>query len=91
MMYEVSSRQTDRIVIACDSTSGEIAARGMYTLLHCPPVPAGNFVLARRHDDGRSVVLAMGRMHSNCMSSNLAQLRRLGAELGANEVHLLPA
>lgn len=60
------------------------------TLLECPPLGPGNYVLVRRHADG-AVILQLGRLASDAPSLNLALIRRRGAELGANEVHWFAA
>lgn len=57
------------------------------TLLTCPPLNQGNYVLLRRETDGGATLLALGRLVSHTPSLNLAMIRRRGAELGANEVH----
>ena len=56
------------------------------TLLDCPPLKPGNYVLLRREAAGGATLLAMGRLISHTPSLNLAMIRRRGAELGANEV-----
>ena len=57
------------------------------TLLACPPLNPGNYVLVRREPEGGATLLALGRLVSHTPSLNLAMIRRRGAELGANEVH----
>lgn len=64
---------------------------GVFTLIGCPPVGRGNFILLKREPGGGATLLAMGRLQQDCETLNLAHIRRLGAELGANEVHLFPA
>lgn len=87
MLYEVSSSQR------CGSVSEPRKPRqgGVFTLIGCPPVGRGNFILLKREPEGGSTLLAMGRLQQDCESLNLAHIRRLGAELGANEVHIFPA
>jgi hypothetical protein len=87
MLYEVRSAQCRA------EAEQEPPARsgGAFSLIDCPPVGRGNFVLLRRDENGSATLLAMGRLQQNSETLNLAQIRRLGAELGANEVHLFPA
>lgn len=68
--------------------SGRRYVHTVYSLLECPEVPQGNFILARREADGRRTVLAIGHLARECPSLNLAELRQRGARLGANEVHV---
>lgn len=65
-------------------------AGGKFSLIGCPPIGQGNFVLARREADGTAKVLHMGRSANSSPSLNLARVRHLGALMGANEVHVLP-
>lgn len=68
--------------------SGKRYVHTVYNLLECPALPAGNYVLVRREQNGRHTVLAIGRVSSAAHSLNLAEIRRRGAELGADEVHV---
>jgi hypothetical protein len=68
--------------------SGRRYVHTVYSLVECPEVPQGNFVLARREADGRRTVLAIGHLTRESPSLNLAELRQRGARLGANEVHI---
>lgn len=94
MIYEVRRQDNKRVCRVSDGTSGSgpgtEPARGAFSLLECPPIAPGNFILLKRDDDGGSRLLAMGRVRNDCASLNLAHVRRLGAELGANEVRLFP-
>ena len=65
-------------------------AGGKFSLIECPPIGPGNFVLARREADGSAKVLHLGRSANSSPSLNLARVRHLGALMGANEVHVLP-
>lgn len=60
----------------------------VYDLLDCPEMPQGNYMLVKRDDQGRRSVLALGHLNHQSASLNLAELRRRGARLGANEVHV---
>lgn len=68
--------------------SGRRYVHTIYSLIDCPEIPAGNYVLVRREGRGRRSVLAVGRVESDAPSLNLAELRQKGALLGANEVHV---
>ncbi|MEQ1577068.1 MAG: hypothetical protein ABL894_05380 [Hyphomicrobium sp.] len=60
----------------------------IYSLIECPALVSGNYVLVRRDDNGERTVLAIGSAAQQAASLNLADIRRRGAELGANEVHI---
>lgn len=68
--------------------SGRRYVHTIYNLIECPAIPAGNYVLVHRDGEGRRLVLAVGRVGHAAASLNLAEIRRRGAELGANEVHV---
>ncbi len=68
--------------------SGRRYVHTIYSLVECPAIPAGNYVLVHRDAEGRRLVLAIGRVGNTSASLNLAEIRRRGAELGANEVHV---
>lgn len=68
--------------------SGRRYVHTVYSLVECPAMPAGNYVLVHRDTDGRRHVLAIGRIGHAAASLNLAEIRRRGAKLGANEVHV---
>lgn len=91
MIYEVHCNDAKR---ACrsDGTAGDgrAPARGAFSLIECPPIAPGNFILLKRDDGGATRLLAMGRVRNDSASLNLAHVRKLGAELGANEVRLFP-
>lgn len=91
MIYEVRHQSPNRVVRSSDETVDFAAARGAFSLVECPPIAPGNFILLRRDETGRTHLLAMGRVRNDSGSLNLAHIRRLGAELGANEVRLFPS
>ena len=63
----------------------------VHPLLFCPQLPQGTrYMLVRREWPGVRNVMAVGRAQSAHGTVNLADVRRSGAELGANEVHVLP-
>jgi ATP-dependent helicase YprA (DUF1998 family) len=73
------------------SASGRRLRHIVYSLIGCPAVKAATYILVRREPDGTSSVLAVRRTRSAAPSLNLARIRRAGARLGANEVHLYQA
>jgi len=68
--------------------SGQRYVHTIYSLIECPEVPSGNYVLVRRTDEGRRIALSIGRARHDAASLNLAEIRQRGAQLGANEVHV---
>jgi hypothetical protein len=68
--------------------SGRRYVHTVYSLIECPMLAAGNYVLVRRDANGDRAVLAIGSAVLEAPSLNLAEIRRRGAELGANEVHV---
>jgi hypothetical protein len=68
--------------------SGRRYVHTIYSLIECPALPAGNYVLVRREANGVRNVLSVGRVSNESASLNLAEIRKLGAELEANEVHV---
>ena len=68
--------------------SGRSFIYTVYSLIGCPAFEAGNFILVRRGADGRRKPLGIGRTETPTASLNLARIRREGAGLGANEVHV---
>jgi hypothetical protein len=68
--------------------SGARYVHSIYNLFECPPVDVGNYVLVKRHSDGRRTVLSIGRAAHTVSTLNLAEIRQRSAELGANEVHI---
>jgi len=80
---EVPARQQ-----AWRGASGKAYAHCVYSLIGCPPLPAASYVLVWRDGHGRRTALRVGLGESNAPTLNLAQVRRRGAQLGANEVHV---
>ena len=68
--------------------SGQRYVHTVYNLLDCPALPAGNYILVDASLTGKRTVLSIGRVTHQAASLNLAEIRRRGAELGANEVHV---
>jgi hypothetical protein len=68
--------------------SGRRYAHHVYGLVECPPLPAANYILVRRDAGGRRTALRIGIGRSKAPTLNLAEVRRYGAQAGANEVHV---
>ncbi len=68
--------------------SGRRYVHTVYSLIECPALASGNYVLVRRQANGERTALAIGSAIQDAASLNLAEIRRRGAELGANEVHV---
>ncbi len=68
--------------------SGARYLHSVYSLLDCPSLPKATYIIVRREDDGTCRPLHIGQTVEDTQSLNLALLRRLGARLGANEVHI---
>jgi hypothetical protein len=68
--------------------SGHGYAHSVYSLIACPPLPQSSYILVRRDAYGRRTALRVGLGQSDAPTLNLAQVRRRGAQLGANEVHV---
>lgn len=68
--------------------SGARYIHTVHTLFECPEMPDANYLLIRRDACGTQQVLAIGQTANEAPSLNLAEIRRLGATLGANEVHI---
>jgi len=68
--------------------SGKRYLHTVYSLLDCPALPKAIFIIVRREKDGTCLPLHIGQTIEDTESLNLAYLRRLGARLGGNEVHI---
>ena len=68
--------------------SGRRYVHTLHGLIDCPEVINCNVLLVRRDTVGRRKVLHVGRLEHDAPSLNLAEIRYLGATLGANEVHV---
>ncbi|MBU2582087.1 MAG: hypothetical protein KJ622_10250 [Alphaproteobacteria bacterium] len=68
--------------------SGSRYIHTVHSLLQCPELPAVNYLLVHRDANGLPKVLAAGHTKNDAPSLNLAEIRRHGATLGANEVHV---
>lgn len=68
--------------------SGQRYIHSVHSLLQCPEVPMVTYLMVRRDESGGQIVLAAGRTSDQATSLNLAEIRRMGATLGANEVHV---
>ena len=68
-------------------TSGHAYVHSVYSLTGCPEVPPASIILVRRQSR-LPVALKVMHLEHDAPSLNLADIRRQGAALGANEVHL---
>lgn len=68
--------------------SGRRYVHTVYDLLTCPTLPKSNYMLVKRDADGEPLTLSIGCLTNSAASLNLAEVRRLGAQLGATEVHV---
>jgi hypothetical protein len=68
--------------------SGRHVPHVIYSLIGCPAAVSATYILVRRSADGRREVLAVRSTRSTFATANLARIRRTGARIGANEVHL---
>lgn len=68
--------------------SGRGYLHSVFSLYACPEVVNASYLLVRLSPNGRRTILHSGLTASNCGSLNLAEIRRLAARLGANEVHV---
>lgn len=68
--------------------SGRDYQHAVFSLVGCPALQDANFLLVRRNDAGDMDVLHVDRVDDSASSTNLAYIRRLGATLGASEVHV---
>lgn len=68
--------------------SGSAYTHTVSSLIFCPEMPEGTYLLLQRDAAGAARVLSIGTLDSKTRSLNLARIRQLGATLGANEVHV---
>ena len=85
---EIAGLSAPLAVKSWRGTSGRWFTHTVYSLIGCPAFASTNFILVRRGADGRREVLGIGRTETPAASLNLARIRREGAILGANEVHV---
>ena len=67
--------------------SGKRYVHTLFGLIDCPEVGHANVLLVRADGHGKREVVHVGRLEQ-APSVNLAEIRKLGATLGANEVYL---
>jgi len=67
--------------------SGTAYTYTVSSLVFCPEMPEATYLLLHRDAGGVAHVLRVGTLDSKARSLNLAQIRQVGATLGANEVH----
>lgn len=68
--------------------SGARYVHTIYPLIACPELPSANIVLVRRLASGGMDLVRVCRVENDTMSLNLAEIRRLATQVGANEVHV---
>lgn len=68
--------------------SGTDYIHTVHSLIGCPEISDANYLLVRSSENGQRTVLAAGYAEHSAPSLNLAEVRRVGATLGANEVHV---
>ena len=68
--------------------SGSLYPHSVTSLIFCPPMQKSTYLLLHRDANGIARVLRVGTLDNEAASLNLAQIRQLGAMLGANEVHV---
>jgi hypothetical protein len=68
--------------------SGRVYRHDIYDFVRCPAPSRCAYVLVRRDGAGIPRVLHAGAATSSAPTLNLAHIRRLGARLGATEVHV---
>jgi hypothetical protein len=68
--------------------SGERYVHHVYSLIGCPQLPAANYILFARDENGHRSVLRVGRTKHDAPALNLAEVRHRGAKMGATEVHV---
>lgn len=78
---------TSKQVFWCGA-SGTRYVHTVHSLIECPEISDANYLLVRIAKNGRRTVLAAGFAGASAPSLNLAEVRRVGATLGANEVHV---
>ena len=70
----------------------QTVAHSIYSLVDCPEIEAGTFVIVDRKPGGQRDVLLIGDLDAGAPSLNRAKIRHLGAGLGASlattEVHV---
>jgi hypothetical protein len=67
--------------------SGTVYPHAVTSLVFCPEISEGTYLLIHRDETGGARVLAVGTLDSQIPTLNLAHIRKVGATLGANEVH----
>lgn len=68
--------------------SGRCYPYTAYRLIECPPVTAATYVMMKRREAGPVKVLRVGHVRHAAETLNLAELRHIGASVGADEIHL---
>jgi hypothetical protein len=66
--------------------SGRRYVHTIYSIFDCPPLDAGNYILAKRDGSAQRRILAIGRVAAD--GEDASALRQRAAEIGADEVHI---
>lgn len=82
------ARLLESAIVFWRGTSGHAYVHTVYTLAGCPPLPPASIMLVKSSAGARREILdVIGVVHA-APTLNLAEVRRRGAELGADEVHV---
>jgi hypothetical protein len=78
----------DTAIVFWRGTSGHAYIHTIYSLRGCPELPAASVMLVHHSGYNRRVVLDVIAVDHEEPTLNLAEIRRTGATIGANEVHV---
>ena len=81
-------RLLDSAIVFWRGTSGQAYVHAVYSLARCPPVPPASILLVDNQASDCRVVLDVIGVDHVAPSLSLVEIRRIGAELGASEVHV---
>lgn len=83
-----AARAVDHDFAFWNGISGMRYVHTVYALLDCPEIPDCNIVLVRTSANGDRERLRVMQIETGAGCSNLAEVRRAAAEIGANEIHI---
>ncbi len=81
-------RLLDSAIVFWRGTSGYAYVHTVYTLAGCPPLPPAAVLLVNNQASDQREILDVIGVGNAAPTLNLAEVRRRGAQLGANEVHV---
>jgi len=81
-------RLLDSAIVFWRGTSGHAYVHTVYTLAGCPPLPPAAILLVNKQASDQREILDVIGVGNAAPTLNLAEVRRRGAQLGANEVHV---